>query len=330
MTTRISRRALLAGAASFAPLLGGCVSKGGVPGVLRIGFLANLSHAPMLAGIGSGRFAKAVAPLKLEAHVFRAGPRVLEALIGRAIDIGTSGPAPIVFTNARHGDGAIRVLTGCASGGASFVVAKASGIRVPQDIRKKSIAVTQLGSTQDIALRKYLRTHGLETTEKGGDVRILALAPSEIRTQMIRGELDGGWLPEPWGTRLIAELGATRFVDERDLWPNRAFASAVAITRPDFLEARANDVKTMTRAIEAEVERALHDPKSVKDETYEEIKRQTGNPGPRSIFEEAWKFVDYTRDVIAPSITTFANDAAALGLIKASSCSRLLANVTLT
>ncbi|MEO7093014.1 MAG: sulfonate ABC transporter substrate-binding protein, partial [Polyangiales bacterium] len=64
----------------------GCSRAAGEPGVMRVGFLPNLTYAGVLCGFGSGRFAEACAGTKLEARTFRAGPRVAEALLGRAID----------------------------------------------------------------------------------------------------------------------------------------------------------------------------------------------------------------------------------------------------
>ena len=106
---------------------------------LRIGAMANLTHAPMLAGLGSGRLAAAIG-LPIEVRLFRAGPRVAEALVGRAIDAGTAGPAPIVVHHARHGG--LRIVSGVCSGGASLVVTKQSGIREASDLHGKRLAVT--------------------------------------------------------------------------------------------------------------------------------------------------------------------------------------------
>lgn len=50
---------------------------------------------------------------------------------------------------------------------------------------------------------------------------------------MRRGDLDGAWLPEPWATRIVLELHAVRLVDERDLWPERRFATAVLTARAE-------------------------------------------------------------------------------------------------
>jgi NitT/TauT family transport system substrate-binding protein len=105
----VNRRVFLAGLAGAVATAATGVALGRRSGagasVLRVGVMANLTHAPMLAGLGSGRIAQALAPVAIESRVFRAGPRVTEALIGDAIDVGTSGPAPAVVHHARHSSG---------------------------------------------------------------------------------------------------------------------------------------------------------------------------------------------------------------------------------
>lgn len=283
--------------------------------VLRVGVMANLTHAPMLAGLGSGRIARALGPTEVESKIFRAGPRVTEALIGEAIDIGTAGPAPVVIHHARHSHGShagFRILGGCCSGGASFVVSRASGIRTAADLAGKKLAVTQLGTTQDIALRVYLREAGLRDSTAGGDVTVLAISGATILDQMKRGELHGAWLPEPWATRIVEELSAVRFIDERDRWPNKRFATAVLVSRAEV--AGDETVKRLTHALEEEVARAIADPAATLTEAYAELKRHVGNPGALKIFEKAAKFVDFTSDPLRESVERFGQDAASFNL----------------
>ncbi len=323
----ISRRAalgLFAGAAATG-IAGVALGRRGADStVLRVGTMANLTHAPMLAGLGSGRLARALAPVRLEARVFRAGPRVTEALIGDALDVGTAGPAPIVIHHARHaasGRG-LRVVGGVASGGASLVVRNGARIAGPSDLHGKSLAVTQLGTTQDVALRAYLAEHGLHDAASplpgplsGGDVRIFAIAGATILAQMKRGDLDGAWLPEPWATRVATDLGATRLVDERELWPERRFATALLVARADRASSPA--VKRLAEALGEEVDRAIADPQATRDEAFEELRRHIGDPGKRSIFDAAWRFVDFTRDPSKSTVEEFARRARTLGLVPA-------------
>lgn len=312
----MNRRVFLGGIAAVAATgIGGGIAfaRRGSEDVLRVGVMMNLTHAPLLAGLGSGRIARALAPTKVETVGFRSGPRVSEALLGGAIDAGTAGSAAIVIHHARHSasGGGLRVVSGCASGGASFMIAKSSGIRSAEDLHGKRLAVTQIGTTQDVALRAYLRSHRLVDRAAGGDVTILAIASSVILDLMKRGELHGAWLAEPWATRLKEEIGAERFVDERDLWPNRQFSTAALATRLSS----ANDVRLaiLSRALADEVARARTELEGTLDEAYAEMKRHVGNPGARKIFSAAARFVDFTTDPIRSSFARFAEDAAAMG-----------------
>lgn len=313
---KVDRRAFLGGGVALAAsaLGGAAFASRRRADVLRVGVMTNLTHAPLLAGLGSGRIARALAPVAVETRVFRAGPRVTEALLGDAIDVGTAGPAAIVIHHARHASagGGLRVLSGCASGGASLVVARGSGITKPGDVRGKRLAVTQIGTTQDVALRTWLRAHGLVDAAAGGDVTVVAIAGSVILDQMRRGDVHGAWLAEPWATRIVRDLGATRLVDERDLWPDRAFATAALAARAD----RSDDssIRALAAVLKDEIARARRAPEQTLDEAYAELRRHVGNPGSRSVFDAAARFVDFTDDPLPSSFVRFAEDAANLGL----------------
>lgn len=315
----MNRRAFLGGLAGTAAVLVTGVALGtkrSDPNVLRVGVMANLTHAPLLAGLGSGRIAAALAPIKVETTVFRSGPRVTEALLGDAIDVGTSGPAPVVVHHARHstgGNSGLRVLAGCSSGGASFVVTKRSGIQGPDDLHGKRLAVTQIGTTQDMTLRSYLATHGLKDATAGGDVNVNAITGAVILDQMRTGEIDGAWLPEPWGTRIVRELSAIRLIDERDIWENRRFASSILVARA--VRAEEPSILRLKEALAAEVERAVADPAKTRGEAYAELQREVGNPGKRADFDAAWSFIDFTSDPVPSSIQKFAQEATTLGFI---------------
>ncbi len=317
----MDRRAFLAGLAGVAATAATGVALGSRrdgAGVLRVGVIANLTHAPLLAGLGSGRVARALAPVRVESRVFRAGPRVTEALLGDAIDVGTTGPAPAVVHHARHsagGKGGLRVLSGCSSGGASLVVTKRARIAGPGDLHGKRLAVTQIGTTQDITLRSYLADHGLRDATAGGDVNVIAIAGATILAQLKDGDLDGAWLAEPWATRVVRELDAVRLIDERDLWEGHRFATAILCSRA----ARAEDasVKRLVGALEEEVARALRDPPATRAEAYGELTRRVGNAGKRADFDAAWSFMDVTSDPLPASIAVFAQRATSLGLIPA-------------
>jgi NitT/TauT family transport system substrate-binding protein len=291
--------------------IAGCRTR--ADGVVRIGYMTNLTHAPAIVGVASGRIARALG-VPVESRTFRAGPRVVEALVGGAIDVGVSGPAPVVYTHARHGAGTLRVLSGCCSGGASFVVGRTSGIRGPEDLRGKTLATVQIGTTQDIALRKYLRGHGYEPAERGGDVTVHALDAATILAEVRRGALDGAWLPEPWATRVVLDAGAVRLIDERDLWPNRAFPTAIVVARGDFVRARGAVAARVADAFGAEVDHAKEAPAETREQARIELGHLIGKTLPRELIDEASRWVDFSKDPLPDALETFARDASDLGL----------------
>jgi NitT/TauT family transport system substrate-binding protein len=315
----LSRRGFLAGVGSTVAL---AACRAGSGDAVRLGFMTNLTHAPIIAGVASGRIEKALG-VRVEARTFRAGPRVLEALMGDAIDAGTAGPSAIVFTHARHGAGALRVLSGCCSGGASFVVTRASGIRGPDDLRGKTLATPQIGTTQDISLRKYLHQHGYAPAERGGDVTVHALDTSTILTEMRRGALDGAWLPEPWATRTVQDANAVRLLDERELWPNRVFPTALLAARGSFARSRPELARRLAVALGDEVERAKQNPAETRTVVLDELARALGKRLPERLLEAAWPFVDFTSDALPDALETIAADAAELDLAPRTTCKAL-------
>src|SRR6202162_3733973 len=146
------------------------------PVVLRVGYFPNITHAQALVGRAGGQFEKALGPgVQIEWKAFNAGPSAIEAMFANAIDLTYVGPNPTVTGYVRSQGEAVRVIAGAASGGASLVVRKAAGIQTASDFHGKKVCTPQLGNTQDVALRAWMRANGLVTREKGGDVQVLPI-----------------------------------------------------------------------------------------------------------------------------------------------------------
>src|SRR5437667_12103609 len=192
--------------------------------VIRVGAYPIITHSQAMVGKANGFFEKALGPgVKIEWKTFNAGPAAIEALFAGAIDMTYIGPNPAITGYVRSQGEALRVVAGTASGGASLIVRSDSGIHKPEDFHGKKIASPQLGNTQDVALRAWLKAHGMKSQDKGGDVQVVPLANPDQLTLFLKKELDAAWAPEPWPTRLIHEGNGRLFLDERDLWPQRQF-----------------------------------------------------------------------------------------------------------
>src|SRR3989338_9042537 len=99
----------------------------------------------------------------------------------------------------------VKILSGAASGGASFIVHPNSKINSVADFAGKRIAAPQIGNTQDISLRSYLSENGLKPSEKGGSVIVLNISNPDIYTLFAKGDIDAAWVPEPTATILRSE-----------------------------------------------------------------------------------------------------------------------------
>ncbi|GAA3387071.1 ABC transporter substrate-binding protein [Cryptosporangium minutisporangium] len=317
----ITRRQLLAGSASLG-LLGALAACGGdeedsgtdgVASTLRLGYFPNLTHATALVGINGGLFTKALgSQTKLETQHFNAGPAAVEQIFAEGLDATYIGPNPTVNAFVKSKGEIIRVIAGSASGGVAFVVKK--GI-TKDTLKGKRIGTPQLGNTQDVALRYWLKEQGLTATkEGGGDVKIQPQENAQILEKFIAGQLDGAWVPEPWVSRLVA-AGAEVLVDERDLWPNKRFVITNLIVRTEFLEKYPKTVKSLLEGHVAANDSITSDPASAQKAVSEQIGKLTGKPLKLDIITKAWPKLEFLNDPIATSLTAGAKHAEEIGLL---------------
>ncbi len=156
-------------------------------------------------------------------HTFNSGTEALTAFQAGALDASYIGPSPTITAWTKLDKG-VKIVSGAASGGAYFVVNQS--INSAADLKGKVVASPQLGNTQDVALRTWLKSKGLDTdTTGGGDVQIRPQDNATTLNAFKTGELVGAWVPEPWATRLVTEGGGKILVDEADLWPQGQYVT---------------------------------------------------------------------------------------------------------
>lgn len=287
---------------------------------IRLGYFPNLTHAQGLVGDDEGTFAKALAPDRLDLRRFNAGPAAMEAMLAGELDATYVGPGPAINAYVRS-DGALRVIAGATSGGAVLVVRSAAG---PEDLRGKKVASPQLGNTQDIALRRWLKTQGLEPTAGAfGDVTVIPVQNPEILSLFRRGELEGAWVPEPWGALLERE-GGRILVDERDLWPGGRFATTVLVASRRALEHRRPQLERLLRAHLELTRRAQTDPKAFAEATNAAFAKATGRPLDPAVLAAAMPRLQFTADPMVEQLAVAARHAAELGYLPHSDVSGLV------
>jgi len=192
------------------------------PVTVRVGFFPNLTHSPAIAARQLERegadwhLAHLPPGSKIEWRSYNAGPSAMEALLAGAIDLTYVGPSPVINAHVRTKGKEIRILAPVAHAGNALVVRKGLNLKTPKDFKGRRIATPQLGNTQDIDARVWLKQGGLKVALNGGDAQIIPAANAELVLLFSRGDVDAAWTIEPWVTRLTTEFGGEILVENKE------------------------------------------------------------------------------------------------------------------
>jgi len=267
-------------------------------------------------GIGNGDFQKVLGTnVEIKPFIFNAGPSAIEALFAKQIDATYVGPNPAINGYVISEGKDVRIISGATSGGAVFVIRGDTGITSTSDFANKKFASPQLGNTQDVALRNYLLEHGYKTVENQGNVNILPAKNSDILTLFLKKDIDGAWVPEPWGERLIKDANGKLFLDERDLWPDGKFVTGLILVRTDYLKQNPDVIENLLKAHIEETQR-INDNKEEAIKAFNtELKKITGQTIPEDVLQQSLTRLEFTYDPIQQSLYKSADDAFKLGFL---------------
>jgi NitT/TauT family transport system substrate-binding protein len=276
---------------------------------VRLGFLANITHAPALIALKNGYFKSALGSAgTVSPTVYSSGTEETTAILAGQLDAAYVGPNPAINAWEKSGGTAIKVVSGVATGGAQIVVK--SSISGASQLKGQTLDTPSLGNTQDVALRYWLKQNGLATTSTGGgDVLVKPTSPnSDAVLAFQSGQIAGASEPAPYdvemvkdgGKVLLSEPGATT-----DLMVTQSFLSAHPAIVADLLKANLqalNYNKSDPTAAEAaaDAEYAAYTGKSIK----------------ASLVAASFAQIDFTADPDTASFTTDASQAVSLGLLK--------------
>jgi NitT/TauT family transport system substrate-binding protein len=289
-------------------------SDGGDAPTVRLGYFANVTHAPAIVGVDNGFIQEELGDVELETATFNAGTEAIEAMFSGAIDITFIGPNPAINAFAQSDGEAVRIIAGTTSGGAALVVN--DDIQSEADLAGKTLATPSLGNTQDVAARAWLAEQGYEVTlEGGGDVNVVPQDNSETLAAFQQGNVQAAWVPEPWSTRLVLEGGGRVFLDEAELWPDGQFVTTHLIVATTFLEEHPDLVDAVLRGLVRAVDFANESPGDAQTVVSDAIEAITGSAIAPETIEGAWANLEFTLDPIASSLQVSADNAVAVGLL---------------
>jgi len=281
---------------------------------VRIGYFANLNHAPAMIGLSNGDFEKFVGPsTKIQATLFTSGSPEMTALLANRIDIAYVGPSPAVNAYLASNGTALQIVSGVANGGAVFVVRNASNISSVKDFGGKTFAAPGVGNTQDIALRHYLLQNGYSISPTG-NVTVVDTSDANIVTLMEKGQVDGAWVPEPWGAILVADANAHIFLNEASLWPN-GFSTTELVVSTSFLQAHPDVVREVVTANLYETQWIQNNPQEAVVTLNNVMSNLTGGQMGLPIVQAAMARLSFTDSPLETSVLQQAQNAFALNYL---------------
>jgi NitT/TauT family transport system substrate-binding protein len=320
-------RRILAGAAAVAGgtlLIAGCSSSssssgsgtttnatggGAAPVTVRLGYLANITHAPALIAVKNGYFTQALGSAgTLKTSTYSSGTQETTAILAGQLDAAYVGPNPAINAWQKSGGTAIKIVSGAATGGASIVVKPA--ISSAAQLKGQSLATPSLGNTQDVALRYWLKQQGLATSATGGgDVSVKPTKPNSAAVLEFKsGQIAGASEPSPYDVQMVQDGGKVLLSEPG--------VTTVLMVTQSFLSAHPAIVADLLKANIQAINYIKANPSAAAAAANDELAAYTGKPLKAKVLDPAFKEITFTLDPDAASLTEDAQQAVSVGLLK--------------
>jgi NitT/TauT family transport system substrate-binding protein len=283
---------------------------------VRIAHFPNITHSQALVGRANGQFQKALGDsTTIEWKTFNAGPAEIEALFAGEVDIGYIGPGPAIngYTKSK---GDLQIIAGATDAGAILITRKDLVLKNVGELSGKRVAVPQFGNTQDLSLRHILQENGLQDTTKGGTVEVRQADNPDIKTLLDKGEIDAALVPEPWGARLVSEVKANILLDQKQVWRDGSYTTAVVVANTKFIKEHPDVIEKFLRAHVELTDYINQNPEPAKQMVNEQIKELTGKPLAKEILDSAFTRLTVTNDPEKDSVVDFVKLSVDAGFIK--------------
>jgi NitT/TauT family transport system substrate-binding protein len=286
------------------------------PDVLRIGYFPNITHAHGVIGSqstreGRGWFEERLGhDVKVQWFAFNAGPSAMEAIFAGSIDATYVGPNPALNAYIRSNGDEVRVLAGAVEGGAALVVQGDGRITKPADFAGRPIGTPQLGNTQDVAARAWLKKQGFKITQTGGDVLVVPTANPDQLSLFQQGKLDAVWTVEPWVSRLLLEGGGKLFVEQNDA------VTTLLVSSVRLLRERPELAEKLRAAHAALTEWIVANPDDAREQVRAGLTAESRREMPAELVAASWSRMRFTNDVAPAALDAFVVDARSAGFLR--------------
>jgi NitT/TauT family transport system substrate-binding protein len=309
---KLLRIALVAGAL----LSAGSSSLWAQKTTLRVGHFPNITHAQALVASqlkrqGKGWFEERLGPdVELQWYIYNAGAvrdggdlyeRDRSHLRGAE-----PGAECLLQDEGRRGARDRR----CGDWRGALVVQGDGRLSKPQDFRGKKIATPQLGNTQDVAARAWLKKQGYRITQLTGEVTVLPTPNPDQLPLFQRGDIDGAWTVEPWVSRLELEANGKIFLEEKEALTT-VLASSVKLLkeRPELVKKFAAAHAELTKWIQ-------ENPAEARELVRAELKELTKREFAAATAERAWPRLKFTSEITRAPFDALVVEAQSVGFLR--------------
>ena len=196
--------------------------------------------------------------------------------------------------------------------GAALLVKDDSPIKTPNDFRGKKIATPQLGNTQDISCRAWLKAQGFRVTLTGGDATVLPTANPDQLGLFQTGGVDAVWTVEPWVTRLERDAKARVFLEDK------ATITTWLVSSVKFLQDRRDLAKKIADANVELTKWMQQNQAEAQKLLVAELKAETRADFAPDAVAQAWNRIQFTSDISRDLISKSVQDGKDAGFLKGS------------
>ncbi len=287
----------------------GSSSAAAAPVTVRLGYLANITHAPALIAVKNGYFTTALGSAgTLKTTVFTSGTQETTAILAGQLDAAYVGPNPAINAWQKSGGTAIKIVSGAATGGASVVVKPS--ITSAAQLKGQTIATPSLGNTQDVAVRYWLKQQGLATSVTGGgDVSVKPTTPNSAAVlEFQSGQIAGASEPSPYDVQIVKAGGKV-------LYREPGVTTVLMVTQ-SFLAAHPDIVNDLLKAQIQANDFIKSSPAQAEQVANDQLAAYTGKPIKAGILDQAFKEITFTNDPDVASLNDDASQAVSVGLLK--------------
>lgn len=283
---------------------------------LRVGYFPNITHAQGVIGSHTSRekhgwFEQRLGPdVAIQWFAFNAGPSAMEAIFAGSIDLTYVGPNPALNAYIRSQGDEIRVLAGAALGGAALVVQGDGGITQPGQFRGLRLGTPQLGNTQDVAARAWLKQQGFKTSLTGGEVFVMPTANPDQLSLFQQGKLDAVWTVEPWVSRLELEARGRIYLEQPDA------VTTVLVTSVKFLRDHPALVEKFTAAHRELTGWLGEHPGEAQGQVRAGLNAEMKREIPAALVAGAWRRLKFSDQVTQKQFEALVAEAQSVGFLR--------------